>query len=83
MSSLQIFILVDIILLLIAAKFIFKNFKSFRKSLYWFIYPNFISIWSKKMWDKDFDNSFKMEMFLLFAFILFWLNVFFYKWLIH
>ena len=83
MSTLQIFILADIIVLLIAAKLIFKNFKSFGKSLYWFIYPNILSIWSKKKWDKDFNNSFKLEMFLLFAFVLFWLSVFLYKWLIN
>lgn len=81
MSTLQIFISVDIIFLLIAAKLIFKYLKSFRKSLYWFFYPNIVSILTKK-WDKDFQNSFKMEIFLVVTFIIFGLNALVYKFLI-
>jgi len=82
MNSLEIFILVYILLILVTAKFIVKYFKSFRKSLYWFLYPSILSIWSKKTWDKDFNNSFKMEIFSLVSFILFWVGIFIYQWLI-
>ena len=79
MSILKIFISVDVVLMLIAAKLIFKDFKTFRKSLYWFIYPNVLTVWTKKTWDKDINNSIKMEMLLLVAFILFGLNILVYK----
>lgn len=82
MSTLQVCIIANMILTLIGAKLIFKDGKGFRKSIYWFIYPDFISIWSKKTWDKDFNESFKMTWFLLFVFVLFWLNIFVYKWFI-
>jgi hypothetical protein len=81
MSTFQLFILAYIILLLLAARLIFKDFKSLKKSAYWFIYPNFLSVWSKKKWNKDFTNSFKMEFFLLVAFVLFWLSAFLYRFL--
>lgn len=81
MSTFQLFLLADILLLLLAARLIFKDLSSFKKSVYWFIYPNILSVWSKKKWNKDFKHSFKMEFFLLVAFILFWLSVFLYRFL--
>jgi len=81
MSTLQIFISVDIILLLIVAKFIFKDFKSLGKSLYWFLYPNIVSILTKK-WDKDFENSFKMEIFIVVIFVIGLLNFLLYKFIL-
>jgi hypothetical protein len=81
MSTLQIFITVDTFILLIAAKLIFKNFKSFGKSLYWFLYPNIVSILTKK-WDKDFENSFKMEVFIVVIFLIGLLNFLIFKFIL-
>ena len=81
MSTLQIFITVDIIILLIAAKLIFKDFRSFGKSVYWFMYTNIVSIITRK-WDKDFQHSFKMEMFIVVIFLIGLLNFLLYRFIL-
>lgn len=55
----------NVCILFIIGKFIFKDFKTFFKSLYWFIYPNFISIWNKDKWNKDIHYSTKLSLFIL------------------
>jgi hypothetical protein len=82
MSKLTAFIIVDLVLVLFAGIVVFKNFKNFGKSLYWLIYPNIISIWSKKRWDKDFNNTFRFELFLLLAAVLIGLNILVFKFLL-
>ena len=63
------------------AKLIFKDIKSFKKSLHFF-YPNIFSMWSKKTRDIDFNNTFKMGILLIVIFIISGLNGFVYKLLI-
>ena len=82
MSKLTAFIIVDLVLVLFAGIVVFKNFKNFSKSLYWLIYPNIISIWSKKRWEKDFNNTFHFELFLLLAAVLIGLNILVFKFLL-
>ena len=60
------------------AKLIFKDIKSFKKSLHFF-YPNIFSMWTKKTRDKDFNNTFKIEILLVVIFIISGLNVLVYK----
>lgn len=71
----QCLILINGIILFIIAKLLFKTFSNFFKSVYWFLFPNWLSIWRKEIWEKDFDYSFKMIVFLIFVAVLFGLNV--------
>lgn len=59
------FIIINIVLVVVAGIVCFKSLKNLKKSLYWLIFPDFISIWSKKLWDKDFENTFVLR-YLLF-----------------
>lgn len=82
MTEFQFFLVISIILVIIAGVIYFKNFKNLRKSLYWLAFPNIISIWSKKRWDKDFENAFRFEKFIVLAAALVGINFLIFKYLI-
>jgi len=82
MTELEVFLLVEFAIILIVGRLCFKNFKTLRKAIYWTIFPNFVSIWSKKLWDKDFNNSWPLSVFILVFFIASLLNFLVFKYLI-
>jgi ABC-type transporter Mla maintaining outer membrane lipid asymmetry permease subunit MlaE len=47
MTKIEVFLLVELAIAIIAGILCFKNFKNFGKAIYWAFVPNFISIWSK------------------------------------
>jgi hypothetical protein len=73
---------INLVLMLIAAVICFKNLANLRKTLYWLIFPNFISVFSKKLWAKDFENSFRFELFMVLSAILIGLNYLIFKFLV-
>lgn len=82
MSKLQTFILVSTLLVIFSGIITFKNFKNLRKSIYWLVFPDMVSIFSKKLWDKDFENTFRFEKFLVLSVLLVGVNAFFFKFLL-
>jgi len=80
MSKLQIFLLSDTVILLIAARLIFKNFQTFKKSVYWLMHPNIISILRGK-WLRDLHYSFKFEIFLALSAFLIFMNYLLFKYI--
>lgn len=60
-----IIIIVDLLIGVILAKMIFKTFKNFLRSIYYFFLPNIISIVKK-----DFQNDFNYSYRLLFLLII-------------
>ena len=73
---------VDAILIVASALICFKNFATFKKALYWYLFPNYISIWSKKLWEKDFENSYPFKMFVLLSIILIGINLLIFTYLV-
>jgi hypothetical protein len=73
------FIIINIVLIVAAGILCFKNLNNLKKSLYWLIFPNLISIWSKKLWDKDFENTFRFELFVVLAASLVGINYLIFK----
>jgi len=82
MTKLETFLLVELVIVFIVGKLCFKDFGTLRKALYWTMFPNFISIWSRKLWDKDFNNSWPMTVFIAIFFIASLLNFLVFKYLI-
>ncbi len=81
MSKLSAFILVSFVLIIVSGVICFRTFKNLKKSLYWLFFPDFISIWSKKMWRKDLDNTVRFELFLVLAAVLVGINFLIFKYL--
>jgi hypothetical protein len=73
------FIVINIILVIVAGVVCFKNFKNLKKSIYWLLFPNIISVWSKRLWDDDFKNTFRFEVFALLAAALVGINYLIFK----
>ena len=82
MTKLEVFLLVELAIVLIVGRLCFKNFKTLRKAIYWTIFPNIVSVWSKKMWDKDFNNSWPLTVFMFVFSIASLLNFLVFKYLI-
>jgi hypothetical protein len=61
------FIIINIVLIGVAGIVCFRNYKNLKNSLYWLVFPNLISIWSMKRWNKDFENTFRFELFAILA----------------
>jgi len=76
------FIAIDIILVIGAGIACFRSFKNLKKSLYWLLFPNMISIWSKKLWDEDFKSTFRFEIFVLLAAALVGTNYLIFKFIL-
>lgn len=74
MSKYHWFLIVSLIMVVAAGIICFKNVKNLKRSLYWLVFPDFISIWSKKTWEKDFKNSFRFGVFIALSAILVGLN---------
>lgn len=73
------FVLISLILVLIAGIICFKNLKNLRRSIYWLFYPNIISVWSKKIWGKDFEHTFRFELFIILGAVLVGVNYLIFK----
>jgi hypothetical protein len=82
MSKLSSFILIDIILVIISGIIVFKDFRTFGRTIYWLMFPNIISIWSKKVLRKDIDNSIRADYFILLSAFLIGLNYLIFKFLL-
>jgi hypothetical protein len=81
-SKVELFWAINVILLFISAFISFRNLSNLRKTIYWLIFPNIISIWSKKLWRKDFENTFRFEVFVVLSAILIGLNFLIFKFLV-
>lgn len=79
MTKLTWFIIINSVLGVTAGMVCFKNFKNLKKFLYWFLFPNLISLWLKKLWDKDFENTFRFEIFIVLAAALVGVNYLIFK----
>jgi hypothetical protein len=73
------FIVVNIGLIIIAGAICFKNFRNLKRSIYWRFFPNMVSIWSKTLWDEDFKNTFRFEVFALIAAAIVGINYLIFK----
>ncbi len=62
------FVILNIALIFIAGRIVFNSFKEFKKSLFWVLFPDIISMFSKKLWQKDFENSGSFYAFIIYAF---------------
>jgi len=82
MEKSELFLWVSLALILISGVIVFNNFGNLRKTFYWLLFPNFISVWIKKLWDKDFENTFRFELFLLLAALLVGLNYLMFRFFI-
>ncbi len=58
-----IILIADLILALLLIKLIFKTLKNFWRSIYYYLYPNIISI-LKKDYDNDFNYTHKLLLFI-------------------
>jgi hypothetical protein len=76
------FVVVSIVLVIIAGIICFKSFKNLKKSIYWLFFPDVISIWSKKLWDEDFKNTFRFEVFALLTGALVAINYLIFKFIL-
>jgi hypothetical protein len=79
MSKFAVFMLVNLLLVVGAGIVSFKDFKTLGKSLYWLLYPNIISMWSRKKRSQDFENTFRFEIFLVICVLLIGLNYLLFK----
>jgi hypothetical protein len=77
-----IFWLVNAVLIIISGIVCFRSFSNFGKTIYWMIFPNIISLFSKKLWKKDFENTFRFELFFLLSIILVGLNYLIFRFLV-
>jgi hypothetical protein len=82
MTKVEVFLLVELAIVLIVARLCFKNFRTLRKAIYWTIFPNIVSMWSKKLWEKDFNNSWPLTVFIVVFSIASLLNILVFKYLI-
>ena len=82
MTKIEVFLLVELVMGLIVGRLCFKNFKTLRKAIYWTIFPNIVSVWSTKLWDKDFNNSWPLTVFMFVFCIVSLLNILVFKYLI-
>jgi len=78
----EIFWLVNAVLIIISGMLCFRSFSNLCKAIYWLIFPNIISIFSKKLWKNDFENTFQIELFFLFSIILIGLNYLIFRFLV-
>ncbi|RYE41079.1 MAG: hypothetical protein EOP48_24195 [Sphingobacteriales bacterium] len=76
------FVVISFVLVIIAGIICFKSFKNLKKSLYWLLFPDMVSIWSKKLWDEDFKNTFRFEVFALLAAALVGVNYLIFKFIL-
>ncbi len=76
------FIVISLILVVTSGVLCFKNLKNFRKSLYWLLFPNIISIWSKKIWNRDFENTFRFDLFVFLSVILVGMNYLIFRFIL-
>ena len=82
MTKIEVFLLVELAIVLIVGRLCFKNFKTLLKAIYWTVFPNIVSVWSKKLWDKDFNNSWPLTVFVFVFSIASLLNFLVFKYLI-
>jgi hypothetical protein len=82
MTKQVLFLVISFVLVIIAGAICFKSFKNLKKSLYWLLFPDMISIWSKKLWDEDFKNTFRFEVFAVFAVALVGINYLIFKFIL-
>jgi len=82
MTKISLFIWISVVLVVIAGIISFKSFKQLRKTLYWVIFPDSISMWFRKLWKKDLGNTFHFEVFLLSSFILVGINYLIFRYLV-
>jgi hypothetical protein len=76
------FLVISFVFVTIAGIICFKSFKNLKKSLYWLLFPDLISIWSKKLWEEDLKNTFRFEVFALFAAALVGVNYLIFKFIL-
>ena len=78
MSTKTIIILfINLVLAVILAKLIFNTLKNFLRSIYYFLYPNIISI-LKKDYDNDFNYTHKLLLFIAIIIIILLLELYFF-----
>lgn len=82
MTTQTLFIIVNVLLIIIAGIICFKNFKNLKKSIYWLFFPDIISMWQKKLWNEDFKNTFRFEVFLVLVAALVGINYLVFKFLL-
>lgn len=82
MSKVNWFILINAAIIIVAGFLCFKNFKNLRKSIFWLLFPNSISMWSRSTRDKDSDNTFRFEIFALIVFIIGGINFLVFKYVL-
>lgn len=82
MTRPTLFIVTNIIIIVTAGIVCFKNFRNLRKSLSWLFFPDIIAIWSKKRWTKDFENTFRFEVFILLTAVLIGINYLIFKYIL-
>jgi hypothetical protein len=81
MNKFNYFILIELTLFIVVAVIVFRTFKTFFKSLYSIIFRGYY-IWSKKLWDEQFERSFKFEFFILILGILTGVNILIFRYLV-
>ena len=65
MDKYSLFLLISAVLVILAGVIVLKNFNNLGKSIYWLIYPDIISVWSKKKRRKDREHTFRFGVFIL------------------
>jgi hypothetical protein len=81
MNKSNVFILIEILIIIGTAIAVFRGVKSFFQSVYSTVFRSYY-LWSKKLWDKHFERSFKFETFLLISALLTGINILVFKYLI-
>ncbi len=72
-----IILLINLVLALLLIKVIFKTFKNFLRSIYYYLYPNIISI-LKKDYDNDFNYTHKLLLFIVIIVIIILIELHFF-----
>ena len=69
MTAFEILLLLDIAILFLAARLIFKDSKSMKRSIHCFFDPNMVTFWRNRERETNYENSCKVEMLLVVLFI--------------
>lgn len=76
------FISISLVIVIACGVVCFRSFKNLFQSIFWMLFPDSVSLWSKKLWKEDFENTFRFEVFALIVAALLGINYLIFRFII-